>query len=113
MTGELVESFVSPEQLDEGLKEKLAVGLLALGLQFGKTNAEEIFVYQDTQGQYVTAYSKEDVPDTSDLVYYIDTETDKDGNDIIGDKKWLRFPANLAASDAQWYLKYLIGSIYQ
>ncbi len=107
LMGELVESFVSPEQLDEGLKEKLAVGILALGLQFGKTNAEEIFVYQDTQGQYVTAYSKEDVPDTSDLVYYIDNETDKDGNDIIGDKKWLRFPANLAASDAKWFLKNL------
>ena len=107
LMGELVESFVSPEQLDEGLKEKLAVGILALGLQFSKTNADEVYVYQNTQGKYVTAYSKEDVPNTSDLVYYVDTETDKDGNDTISEKKWLRFPASFAASDAKWFLKFL------
>ena len=95
LMGELVESFVSPEQLDEGLKEKLAVGILALGLQFGKTNAEEVFVYQDTQGQYVTAYSKEDVPSTSEMVYYVDfiDSYDEEGNKTTspGEKKWLRF----------------------
>ena len=100
------EAFVSPEQLDEGLKEKLAIGILALGLQFSKTNAEEVFVYQDTQGKYVTAYSKEDVPDTSDLVYYIDTETDEDGNVTIGEKKWLRFPA-IATGDAEKLLQFM------
>ncbi len=111
LMGELVESFVSPEQLDEGLKEKLAVGILALGLQFGKTNAEEVFVYQDTQGQYVTAYSKEDVPSTSEMVYYVDfiDSYDEEGNKTTspGEKKWLRFPANLSASDAKWFLKNL------
>ena len=100
------EAFVSPEQLDEGLKEKLAIGILALGLQFSKTNAEEVFVYQDTQGKYVTAYSKEDVPDTSALVYYIDTETDEDGNVTIGEKKWLRFPA-IATGDAEKLLQFM------
>ena len=111
LMGELVESFVSSEQLDEGLKEKLAVGILALGLQFGKTNAEEIFVYQNTQGQYVTAYSKEDVPDTSEMVYYVDfiDSYDEEGNMITstGEKKWLRFPANLSPSYAKWYLEAL------
>ncbi len=108
LIGELVESFVSPEQLDEGLKEKLAVGLLALGMQFGsQVNAEEVFIYQDNQGKMITVDSKEDVPSTSEMVYYIDTEgTDEDGNQKIA-KKWLRFPANFSASDAKWFLKYL------
>ena len=112
LMGELVESFVSPDQLDEGLKQQVIGGLIALGMQFGsQVNAEEVFIYQDNQGKMITVDSKEDVPSTSEMVYYVDfiDSYDEEGNKTTstGEKKWLRFPANLSASDAKWFLKNL------
>jgi hypothetical protein len=49
----------------------------------------------------ITVDSKEDVPSTSEMVYYVDfiDSYDEEGNKTtsIGEKKWLRFPANLSA----------------
>ena len=112
LIGELVESFVSPEQLDEGLKQQVIGGLIALGMQFGsQVNADEVYIYQDNQGKMITVDSKEDVPDTSEMVYYVDfiDSYDEEGNKTTstGEKKWLRFPNDWKASDAKWILKNL------
>ena len=74
----LVES-AQHEQLDEGpVGKALATAALSLGLQFGQqVNADEVYVYQDKQGELQTAQSIMQVPDDSPLSYVIDTDTQK------------------------------------
>jgi hypothetical protein len=69
--------ITNPEQLDEGpVGKALATAALGLGLQFGQqVNADEVYVYQDKQGQLQTAQSIMQVPDDSPLSYVIDTDT--------------------------------------
>jgi len=71
--------FESDEQLDEGpIGKALATAALALGLSFGnQVNAEEVFVYQDMQGQLQTVTSMWDIPDDVMQSYVVDTDTQK------------------------------------
>ena len=65
------------ELLDEGpVGKALATAALALGLQFGQqANAEEVFVYQDQQGQLQTVSSFMQIPKDAQMSYAIDTDT--------------------------------------
>jgi hypothetical protein len=71
--------ITNPEQLDEGpVGKALATAALSLGLSFGnQVNAEEVFVYQDMQGQLQTVSSMWDIPDDVMQSYVVDTDTQK------------------------------------
>ena len=74
----LIESAqAEAEYLDEGpVGKALATAALALGLQFGQqANAEEVFVYQDQQGQLQTVSDFMQIPQTATMSYAIDTDT--------------------------------------
>jgi hypothetical protein len=73
------ELFETRENLDEGpVGKALATAALALGLQFGnQVNAEEVFVYQDMQGELQSVKSMWDIPDDVMQSYVVDTDTQK------------------------------------
>jgi hypothetical protein len=75
----LIQLVESAQQLDEGpVGKALATAALTLGLSFGnQVNAEEVFVYQDMQGQLQTATSMWDIPDDVMQSYVVDTDTQK------------------------------------
>jgi hypothetical protein len=75
----LIQLVESAEQLDEGpVGKALATAALTLGLSFGnQVNAEEVFVYQDMQGQLQTVTSMWDIPDDVMQSYVVDTDTKK------------------------------------
>jgi hypothetical protein len=73
------ELFETREELDEGpVGKALATAALALGLQFGQqANAEEVFVYKDTQGQLKAVQQANEVPANTEYSFVVDTDTKK------------------------------------
>jgi hypothetical protein len=74
---QLIQLIESAEQLDEGpVGKALATAALTLGLNYGnQVNAEEVFVYQDMQGQLQTVSSFMQIPKDAQMSYAIDTDT--------------------------------------
>ena len=74
----LVES-AQHEQLDEGpVGKALATAALALGLNFGQqVQADQVYVYQDAQGELKATKNVMQIPDNTELSYVVDTDTEQ------------------------------------
>jgi hypothetical protein len=90
----LVES-AQHEHLDEGpVGKALATAALALGLNFGQqVQADQVYVYQDAQGELKATKNVMQIPDNTELSYVVDTDTEQ--------IKYLKRPAGNKEQSAQ------------
>ena len=85
------ETFVDPDQLDEGLKEKLATAALALGLQFGQqVNADEVYVYTNPNNEMTPVETSAEVPaDATGVALIKDGKLKWWGNEVDNSEKYI------------------------